>query len=77
MPCLIQAPGFDYTGSCDSRILIKRILPNALSHIFVVMAVVIMLESILSFFSIGVPLTEPSLGVMISIGKCSSTQTCS
>jgi len=61
------------SGAGDGRILIKHILPNALPPIFVVMAVdmavVIMLESTLSFLGVGVPLTEPSLGMMISIGK--------
>jgi peptide/nickel transport system permease protein len=33
------------------------------------MAVVIMIEATLSFLGVGVPLTEPSLGMMIAIGK--------
>jgi peptide/nickel transport system permease protein len=33
------------------------------------LAIVIMLEATLSFLGVGVPLTEPSLGMMISIGK--------
>ena len=61
------------SGAQDFRILFKHILPNALPPIFVVtaidLAVVIMLESTLSFLGVGVPLTEPSLGMMISIGK--------
>lgn len=61
------------SGARDARILFRHILPNALPPIFVVMAVdmavVIMLESTLSFLGVGVPLTEPSLGMMISIGK--------
>ncbi len=61
------------SGARDMRILFRHILPNALPPIFVVMAVdmavVIMLESTLSFLGVGVPLTEPSLGMMISIGK--------
>jgi len=61
------------SGAKDARILFRHILPNALPPIFVVMAVdmavVIMLESTLSFLGVGVPLTEPSLGMMISIGK--------
>lgn len=61
------------SGAGDGRILFKHILPNALPPIFVVMAVdlavVIMLEATLSFLGVGVPLTEPSLGMMISIGK--------
>jgi peptide/nickel transport system permease protein len=61
------------TGAGDLRLLLKHLLPNAIPPIFVVMAVdlavVIMLEATLSFLGVGVPLTEPSLGMMISIGK--------
>jgi peptide/nickel transport system permease protein len=61
------------TGASDVRLLVKHLLPNAIPPIFVVMAVdlavVIMLEATLSFLGVGVPLTEPSLGMMISIGK--------
>jgi peptide/nickel transport system permease protein len=61
------------TGASDARILLKHLLPNALAPIFVVvavdMAVVIMIEATLSFLGVGVPLTEPSLGMMIAIGK--------
>lgn len=61
------------SGAGDRRILFRHILPNALPPIFVVMAVdmavVIMLEATLSFLGVGVPLTEPSLGMMIAIGK--------
>jgi peptide/nickel transport system permease protein len=61
------------SGARDFRILFKHVLPNALPPIFVLMAVdlavVIMLEATLSFLGVGVPITEPSLGMMISIGK--------
>lgn len=61
------------TGAKDFRLLVRHILPNAIPPIFVVLAVdlavVIMLEATLSFLGVGVPLTEPSLGMMISIGK--------
>ena len=61
------------TGSGDFRLLLRHLLPNAIPPIFVViavdLAVVIMLEATLSFLGVGVPLTEPSLGMMISIGK--------
>lgn len=61
------------TGAKDFRLLLKHLVPNALPPIFVVvavdLAVVIMLEATLSFLGVGVPLTEPSLGMMISIGK--------
>ena len=61
------------TGAGDFRLLLKHLLPNAIPPIFVVvavdLAVVIMLEATLSFLGVGVPLTEPSLGMMIAIGK--------
>jgi len=61
------------TGANDGMLLIRHLLPNALPPIFVVMAVdlavAIMLEATLSFLGVGVPLTEPSLGMMIAIGK--------
>ena len=61
------------TGAGDLRLLAKHLLPNAIPPIFVVvavdLAVVIMLEATLSFLGVGVPLTEPSLGMMIAIGK--------
>lgn len=61
------------SGAKDFRILFKHVLPNALPPVFVLMAVdlavVIMLEATLSFLGVGVPITEPSLGMMISIGK--------
>jgi peptide/nickel transport system permease protein len=61
------------SGAGDFRLLLKHLLPNAIPAIFVVLAVdlavVIMLEATLSFLGVGVPLTEPSLGMMIAIGK--------
>lgn len=61
------------TGAGDFRLILKHLLPNAIPSIFVVvavdLAVVIMLEATLSFLGVGVPLTEPSLGMMIAIGK--------
>jgi peptide/nickel transport system permease protein len=61
------------TGAGDFRLLLRHMLPNAIPPIFVVLAVdlavVIMLEATLSFLGVGVPLNEPSLGMMISIGK--------
>lgn len=61
------------TGCPDVRILLKHLLPNVLAPVFVVvavdMAVVIMIEATLSFLGVGVPMTEPSLGMMIAIGK--------
>ena len=61
------------TGASDSRLLFIHLLPNALPPIFVIMAVdlaaIIMLEATLSFLGVGVPITKPSLGMMISSGK--------
>lgn len=60
-------------GANDLRILSKHILPNVISSIFVIsavdLAIVIMLEATLSFLGIGVPLTEPSLGMLIAKGR--------
>jgi len=61
------------TGARDLRILIRHLLPNAIPPLFVIVAVdlgvVITLEATLSFLGVGVPLTEPSLGMMVAIGK--------
>jgi peptide/nickel transport system permease protein len=61
------------SGAGNLRLMLRHILPNSLTPIFVVvavdLAVVIMLEATLSFLGVGVPLTEPSLGMMIAIGK--------
>jgi len=61
------------TGAGDVRLLFKHLTPNAVPPIFVVvavdLAVVIMLEATLSFLGVGVPITQPSLGMMIAIGK--------
>ncbi|MBN2125589.1 MAG: ABC transporter permease, partial [Deltaproteobacteria bacterium] len=61
------------TGAGDMRLLLRHLLPNAIPPIFVIvavdLAVVIMLEATLSFLGVGVPLTEPSLGMMVAIGK--------
>jgi peptide/nickel transport system permease protein len=59
-------------GAGHGRILFSHIMPNAISTLFVIGAVdlgiVIVQESTLSFLGIGVPLTTPSLGMMISSG---------
>ncbi len=61
------------TGAGDFRLLLRHLLPNAIPPIFVIvavdLAVVIMIEATLSFLGVGVPLTEPSLGMMVAIGK--------
>lgn len=61
------------TGANNRRIILRHIFPNAVPPLLVVaavdFAVVIMLEATLSFLGVGVPITKPSLGMMISIGK--------
>ena len=58
------------TGATDFHLLLIHLLPNALPPIFVIMAVdlaaIIMLEATLSFLGVGVPITKPSLGMMIA-----------
>ncbi|MEQ9872652.1 ABC transporter permease [Pectobacterium brasiliense] len=56
----------------NRRILFRHILPNCLVPLIVVatmrIAYAIMLEATLSFLGIGLPVTEPSLGLLISNG---------
>jgi peptide/nickel transport system permease protein len=60
-------------GAESHRIILRHVLPNAVPPLLVVAAVdfgvVIMLEATLSFLGVGLPVTEPSLGMMISIGR--------
>ena len=55
-----------------SRIVFRHLLPNAFTPIIVVAAVqfahAIVLEATLSFLGVGVPITEPSLGLLIANG---------
>ena len=59
-------------GLPQSRILFNHLLPNALPPIIVIATVqvahAIALEATLSFLGVGVPITEPSLGLLISNG---------
>jgi len=54
------------------RILIGHILPNCLPPLLVIAALqvarAITLEATLSFLGLGVPITEPSLGLLIANG---------
>ena len=56
----------------DGSILFRHILPNCLPPLIVVatmrVAYAIMLEATLSFLGIGLPVTQPSLGLLISNG---------
>ena len=60
-------------GFSPLRIMFKHILPNCLSPIFVISTVqianAIITEASLSFLGLGMPVTEPSLGSLISVGK--------
>jgi len=55
-----------------SRIVLRHLLPNCLPPLIVLVtmqvAAAIALEATLSFLGIGLPLTEPSLGLLISNG---------
>ncbi|HEY6720437.1 MAG TPA: ABC transporter permease [Burkholderiales bacterium] len=56
----------------NARILFRHLLPNCLPPIIVIAAVqiaaAITLEATLSFLGLGLPVTEPSLGLLISNG---------
>jgi peptide/nickel transport system permease protein len=56
----------------QSRIIFRHLLPNAFPPLIVVATVqvahAIVLEATLSFLGIGVPITEPSLGLLIANG---------
>ena len=58
-----------------SRIMLRHLLPNSLSALSVVVAVqfagAIALEATLSFLGIGLPITQPSLGLLIANGYSS------
>lgn len=55
-----------------SRILLRHLLPNCLPPLIVIATVqiarAIALEATLSFLGLGVPITEPSLGLLIASG---------
>jgi len=59
-------------GLSHARIMFHHILPNCLSSLIVVATVqvahAITLEATLSFLGIGLPITEPSLGLLIARG---------
>jgi peptide/nickel transport system permease protein len=56
----------------DSRIIYRHLLPNCLPPLLVLAAVqvasAITLEATLSFLGLGLPITEPSLGLLIANG---------
>ncbi len=59
-------------GLSNTRVMFRHILPNCLAPLIVVGTVqtahAIALEATLSFLGVGLPRTEPSLGVLISNG---------
>jgi peptide/nickel transport system permease protein len=59
-------------GLSNTRILLGHLLPNILPPLIVVATVeaahAIALEATLSFLGVGLPVTEPSLGLLISNG---------
>lgn len=59
-------------GLSPARILLRHILPNCLPPLMVIAALqvarAITLEATLSFLGMGVPVTEPSLGLLIANG---------
>ena len=59
-------------GIGEARILLRHVLPNVLPPLMVVATVqiaqAIALEATLSFLGLGLPITEPSLGLLIANG---------
>ena len=59
-------------GLGDLRILYRHILPNVMGPVLVIatigLAFAIITEATLSFLGVGVPITEPSLGMLIRFG---------
>lgn len=59
-------------GATSTRILLRHLLPNCLTPLLVIATVqvarAIALEATLSFLGLGVPVTEPSLGMLIANG---------
>ncbi len=59
-------------GARVPRILFRHLLPNLVGPIIVVSAVqfasIVMLEATLSYLGVGVPITRPSLGMLIEAG---------
>ena len=59
-------------GLGDLRILVRHVLPNVMGPVLVIatigLAFAIITEATLSFLGVGVPITEPSLGMLIRFG---------
>ncbi|TXR54434.1 ABC transporter permease [Reinekea thalattae] len=60
-------------GQPSITIMLRHILPNVLSPVFVIatisLALAIIAEATLSFLGVGAPPTQPSLGTLIRIGQ--------
>jgi peptide/nickel transport system permease protein len=60
-------------GLSAPRIVFRHLLPNCLPPVIVIAALqianAILLEATLSFLGLGVPITEPSLGLLIANGQ--------
>jgi peptide/nickel transport system permease protein len=61
------------TGVSSLRIMRRHVLPNVMGPVMVLatiqVAQAIIIEATLSFLGVGAPVTTPSLGTLISIGK--------
>lgn len=59
-------------GLSSGRIILKHVLPNVLTPLIVIATVqvgtFILIEASLSFLGVGVPITQPSLGLLIKNG---------
>jgi peptide/nickel transport system permease protein len=59
-------------GVADRKAILRHVLPNVLTPIIILAAIQmprnIMLESTLSFLGVGLPVTTPSLGLLIARG---------
>ncbi len=59
-------------GAGAGRIVLRHILPNIMGPVVVISAIqfasIVMLEATLSFLGLGVPITRPSLGMLIKFG---------
>ncbi len=61
------------TGVSPLRIMRRHVLPNVMGPVMVLatiqVATAIIIEATLSFLGVGAPVTTPSLGTLISVGK--------
>ena len=61
------------TGVSSRRIMRRHVLPNVMGPVMVLatlhVATAIIIEATLSFLGVGAPVTTPSLGTLISVGK--------